>query len=157
MKLFIVVGGCHIIVIFLFGQDICLFIEGWIELWDFLFVNFHLLLQFLVILSQELYVILHVGLVYCLVVKECVKLPELGFEGPEFLVWLFTNLLIFGNLLKETFSFCLDAFNLSFQSGNILVKHLDLFGWWITHCLIFLIGIVNVKGKINAKLFEQKD
>ena len=128
MKLFIVVGGCHVMVIFLFRQEICLLIEYNIELRDFLFVNFHLLFQFLVIFSQQLYVILHVVLVNCLVVKKRVKLPKLGFEGPEFLIGLFANLLIFGKLLKETLSFCLHAFNLSFQSGNILVKHLDLFG-----------------------------
>jgi hypothetical protein len=128
MNLLVVIGGCHVKIIFLFGQKICLLIQGCIELRDFLFVEFDLSFKFLVIFSQELYIVLLVSLLNCLVIKEIVQFPDLVFKGSRFLIRLLTNLFVFSNLLKKTFSLFLDAFYLSFQSRNILVEHLDLFG-----------------------------
>ncbi len=78
----------HVTTIFLLGQQVCLLIEGSVELHDFLLVELGLFFEFVVVLGQELDVIFKVCLVNWLVVKQSVKFLELGFESDEFEIGL---------------------------------------------------------------------
>ncbi len=130
MNLFVIV---HVNAIFLLRQEVCLFIEGCIELQDFLLLELGLFFKFVVVFDQVVDVIFQVGLVDWLIVKQSVNFLELSFESDKLEIGLFSDLRIFSNLLKESFPFSLDPLDLSFQCCNILVEHFDLFCRGIAH------------------------